>query len=222
MLRLLLASSSGVHSISTWGWGFSSYSSFNDFTTTYHLFCSLSFSDWSGVIKTFWKADDRLLSFFALANTLCFCCMLLKHTLCLSSTFLPRRAILETSTSPTPILLVILRTTSLSWLIHSETSVLVDSGTSYKITLSLRLSISGVTRNMVIPGPVIEVVGDPSNGGLGAVPPDAENGLIFHVLRMAWNYSIWKSTLMNDLTCIYTNFTSPLTWILVPARNVTE
>jgi len=91
--------------------------------------------------KDLLKADDRLLSFFALANTLCFCCMLLKHTfisLCLSSTFLP---ILETSTGPTPILLVISRTTSVSWLIRCETSVLVDSGTSCKITLSLRLSL---------------------------------------------------------------------------------
>ena len=44
--------------------------------------------------------------------------------------------------------------------------------------------VSGVT-NMVIPGPVIEVVGDPSSGGVGVQPPDAEKGLIFHVLRMA-------------------------------------
>jgi len=46
---------------------------------------------------------------------------------------------------------------------------------------------SGVIRSMVIPGPVVEVVGDPSSGGLGAQPPDAENGLILHVQRMAWN-----------------------------------
>ena len=51
--------------------------------------------------------------------------------------------------------------------------------------LHYTLLCSGVTRNMVIPGPVFEVVGDHSSGGLGAVPPDSEKGLIFHVLRMA-------------------------------------
>jgi len=38
---------------------------------------------------------------------------------------------------------------------------------------------------MVTPGPVVEVVGNPRSGVLGAVPPDAEKGLILHVLRMA-------------------------------------
>ena len=44
---------------------------------------------------------------------------------------------------------------------------------------------SGVTRSMVIPGPETEVIGESGSGGLGAVPPDAEKGLILHVLRIS-------------------------------------
>jgi len=33
---------------------------------------------------------------------------------------------------------------------------------------------------MVIPGPVVEVVGNPSSRGPGAQPPDAEKVLILH------------------------------------------
>ena len=49
----------------------------------------------------------------------------------------------------------------------------------------------------MIPGPETEVLGESGSGGLGAVPPDAEKGLILHVL---------KSTLMNDHTCMDKNF----------------
>ena len=44
---------------------------------------------------------------------------------------------------------------------------------------------SGVTRSMVIPGPETEVIGESGSGGLGAQPPDAEKGLILHVLRIS-------------------------------------
>ena len=37
---------------------------------------------------------------------------------------------------------------------------------------------------MVIPGPGTEVIGESGSGSLGAVPPDAEKGLILHVLRI--------------------------------------
>ena len=40
------------------------------------------------------------------------------------------------------------------------------------------LYASGVTRSMVIP----EVIGESGSGGLGAVTPDAEKGLILHVV----------------------------------------
>ena len=45
--------------------------------------------------------------------------------------------------------------------------------------------LSGVTRSMVIPGPETEVIGESRSGGLGAQPPDAEKGLILHVLRIS-------------------------------------
>ena len=44
------------------------------------------------------------------------------------------------------------------------------------------LYASGVTRSMVIPGPKTEVIGESGSGGLGAVTPDAEKGLILHVV----------------------------------------
>ena len=44
---------------------------------------------------------------------------------------------------------------------------------------------SGVTRSMVIPGPETEVIRESGSGGLGAQPPDAEKGLILHVLRIS-------------------------------------
>jgi len=44
---------------------------------------------------------------------------------------------------------------------------------------------SGVTRSMVMPGPETEVIGESGSGGLGAQPPDAERGLILHVLRIS-------------------------------------
>ena len=43
-------------------------------------------------------------------------------------------------------------------------------------------SNSGVTRSMVIPGPETEVIGESGSGGLGAVPPDAEKGLILQYM----------------------------------------
>ena len=42
--------------------------------------------------------------------------------------------------------------------------------------------LSGVTRSMVIPGPETEVIGESESRGLGVQPPDAEKGLILHVL----------------------------------------
>jgi len=45
--------------------------------------------------------------------------------------------------------------------------------------------VSGVTRSMVTPGPETEVTGESGSGGLGAVSPDAEKGLILHVLRIS-------------------------------------
>jgi len=44
---------------------------------------------------------------------------------------------------------------------------------------------SGITESMVIPGPETEVIGESGSGGLGAQPPDAEKGLILHVLKFA-------------------------------------
>ena len=44
---------------------------------------------------------------------------------------------------------------------------------------------SGVTRSMVTPGPETEVIGESGSRGLGAQPPDAEKGLILHVLRIS-------------------------------------
>jgi len=44
---------------------------------------------------------------------------------------------------------------------------------------------SGVARSMVIPGPETEVIGESGSEGLGAQPPDAEKGLILHVLRIS-------------------------------------
>jgi len=38
---------------------------------------------------------------------------------------------------------------------------------------------------MVISGPETEVIGESGNGGLGAQAPDAEKGLILHVLRIS-------------------------------------
>jgi len=38
---------------------------------------------------------------------------------------------------------------------------------------------------MVIPGPETEVIGESGSRGLGAQPPDAEKGLISHVLRIS-------------------------------------
>jgi len=38
---------------------------------------------------------------------------------------------------------------------------------------------------MVIPGPETEVIGECGSGGLGAQAPDAEKGLILHVLRIS-------------------------------------
>ena len=52
---------------------------------------------------------------------------------------------------------------------------------------------------MVTPGPETEVKGESESRGLGAQPPDAEKGLILHVLRIALNCNISKSTLINDL-----------------------
>jgi len=62
---------------------------------------------------------------------------------------------------------------------------------------------SGITRNMVIPGLVTEVVGESRSRGLGVQPPAAEKDLILHVLRIAWNCSISKSTLVNDVIQIF-------------------
>ena len=42
-----------------------------------------------------------------------------------------------------------------------------------------------VTRSMVIPGPETEGIGESGSRGLGAQPPDAEKGLILHVLRIS-------------------------------------
>jgi len=44
---------------------------------------------------------------------------------------------------------------------------------------------SGVTRSMVTPGPETEVIRESGSRGLGAVPPDAEKGLILYVLRIS-------------------------------------
>ena len=44
---------------------------------------------------------------------------------------------------------------------------------------------SGITTNVVIPGPETEVIAESGSRGLGAQPPDAEKGLILHVLRIA-------------------------------------
>jgi len=55
---------------------------------------------------------------------------------------------------------------------------------------------------MVTPGPETEVKGESGSRVLGA--PDAEKGLILHVLRIALNCNISKSTLMNDLTHVLT------------------
>ena len=53
----------------------------------------------------------------------------------------------------------------------------------------LYLPCSGVTRSMVTPGPETEAIGESGSRGLGAqsgaVPPDAEKGLILHVLRIS-------------------------------------
>jgi len=38
---------------------------------------------------------------------------------------------------------------------------------------------------MVIPGPETEMMGESGSRGLGAVPPDAEKGLILHVLKIS-------------------------------------
>ena len=46
-------------------------------------------------------------------------------------------------------------------------------------------ALSGITRSMVIPGPETEVIGESGSRGLGAMPPDAEKGLILHVLRIS-------------------------------------
>ena len=54
----------------------------------------------------------------------------------------------------------------------------------YVAIQNTKLIVSGVTRSMVIPGPETEVIGESGSGGLGAVPPDAEKGLILHVLRI--------------------------------------
>ena len=43
----------------------------------------------------------------------------------------------------------------------------------------------GVTRSKVIPGPETEVIGESGSGSLGAQPPDAEKGLILHVLKIS-------------------------------------
>ena len=57
---------------------------------------------------------------------------------------------------------------------------------------------------MVTPGPENELKGESGSRGLGVQPPDAEKGLILHVLRIALNCNIPKSTLMNDLTRVLT------------------
>ena len=44
---------------------------------------------------------------------------------------------------------------------------------------------SVITRSMVIPRPETEVIGESGSGGLGAQPPDADKGLILHVLRIS-------------------------------------
>ena len=48
-----------------------------------------------------------------------------------------------------------------------------------------RVRSSGVTRNMVIPEPETEVIGEFGSRGLGAQLPDADKGLILHVLIIA-------------------------------------
>jgi len=50
---------------------------------------------------------------------------------------------------------------------------------------TLYVTNSGATRSMVIPGPETKVIGESGSGGLGAYPPDAEKGLILHVLKIA-------------------------------------
>ena len=55
---------------------------------------------------------------------------------------------------------------------------------SFKLAALLRYGqFSGVTRNMVIPGPGTEVIGESKSRGVGAQPPDAGKSLILHVLN---------------------------------------